>query len=105
MKERIREIAGALLATAAQRALRSGELLAQDAAYPAFADRFPSQETADQDRALGDVLADMASARPLDRPGCGDLGFGTTELALRPAFVAAMAGVQVAHVSPTTRLP
>src|SRR3546814_9630844 len=66
MKERIREIAGELLSTAAQRALRPGEMLAQDAAYPAFADRFPYQETDDQDRAIGDVLADMASGRPMD---------------------------------------
>ncbi|MCA0209723.1 MAG: transcription-repair coupling factor [Proteobacteria bacterium] len=104
MKERIREIAGELLATAAQRALRSGELLAQDAAYPAFADRFPYQETDDQDRAIGDVLADMASGRPMDRLVCGDVGFGKTEVALRAAFVAAMAGVQVAVVVPTTLL-
>ncbi|MDP3783462.1 MAG: transcription-repair coupling factor [Sphingopyxis sp.] len=104
MKERIREIAGELLATAAQRALRSGELLAQDAAYPAFADRFPYQETDDQDRAIGDVLADMASGKPMDRLVCGDVGFGKTEVALRAAFVAAMAGVQVAVVVPTTLL-
>ncbi|KTE07076.1 transcription-repair coupling factor [Sphingopyxis sp. H115] len=104
MKERIREIAGELLATAAQRALRSGELLAQDAAYPAFADRFPYQETDDQDRAISDVLADMASGRPMDRLVCGDVGFGKTEVALRAAFVAAMAGVQVAVVVPTTLL-
>ena len=99
MKERIREIAGELLATAAQRALRPGEVLTQDAAYPAFADRFPYQETDDQDRAIGDVLEDMASGRPMDR-----LGFGKTEVALRAAFVAAMAGVQVAVVVPTTLL-
>ncbi|WP_432769867.1 MAG: transcription-repair coupling factor [Sphingopyxis sp.] len=104
MKERIREIAGELLATAALRALRSGELLAQDAAYPAFADRFPYQETDDQDRAIGDVLADMASGKPMDRLVCGDVGFGKTEVALRAAFVAAMAGVQVAVVVPTTLL-
>ena len=103
MKERIREIAGELLATAAQRALRPGEVLTQDAAYPAFADRFPYQETDDQDRAIGDVLEDMASGRPMDRL-CGDVGFGKTEVALRAAFVAAMAGVQVAVVVPTTLL-
>src|SRR3546814_2623657 len=104
MKERIREIAGELLATAAQRALRSGELLAQDAAYPAFADRFPYQETDDQDRAIGAVLADMASGHPMDRLVCGDVGLGQTEVALRAAFVAAIAGVQVPLVCPTTLL-
>src|SRR3546814_19202950 len=104
MKERIREIAGELLSTAAQRALRPGEMLAQDAAYPAFADRFPYQETDDQDRAIGDVLADMASGRPMDRLVCGDVGFGKTAVALRPAFVAAIAGVQVGVVCPSTLL-
>ncbi|HET6537874.1 MAG TPA: transcription-repair coupling factor [Sphingopyxis sp.] len=104
MKDRIREIAGELLATAALRALRTGEVLAADAAYPAFADRFPYQETDDQERAIGDVLEDLASGRPMDRLVCGDVGFGKTEVALRAAFVAAMAGVQVAVVVPTTLL-
>ena len=35
---------------------------------------------------------------------CGDVGFGKTEIALRAAFVAAMSGVQVAVVVPTTLL-
>src|SRR3546814_11337930 len=35
---------------------------------------------------------------------CGDVGFGKTEVALRAAFVAAMQGVQVAVVCPTTLL-
>ncbi|MDX2211005.1 MAG: transcription-repair coupling factor [Sphingopyxis sp.] len=104
MKERIREIAGELLATAAARALRPADVLEADASYPAFADRFPYQETDDQDRAIGDVLADLAAGKPMDRLVCGDVGFGKTEVALRAAFVAAMAGMQVAVVCPTTLL-
>ncbi len=104
MKERIREIAGELLATAAARALRPADVLEADATYPAFADRFPYQETDDQDRAIGDVLADLAAGKPMDRLVCGDVGFGKTEVALRAAFVAAMAGMQVAVVCPTTLL-
>jgi transcription-repair coupling factor (superfamily II helicase) len=50
------------------------------------------------------VLEDLASGRPMDRLVCGDVGFGKTEVALRAAFVAAMAGVQVAVVVPTTLL-
>ena len=38
----------------------------------------------------------------MDRLVCGDVGFGKTEVALRAAFVAAMAGKQVAVVVPTT---
>ncbi len=104
MKERIREIAGDLLATAAERALRSADIAAADAAYPSFVDRFPFAETDDQDRAIGDVLTDLASGRPMDRLVCGDVGFGKTEVALRATFVAAMAGMQVAIVCPTTLL-
>jgi transcription-repair coupling factor (superfamily II helicase) len=50
------------------------------------------------------VIADLASARPMDRVVCGDVGFGKTEVALRAAFVAATAGKQVAVLVPTTLL-
>jgi transcription-repair coupling factor (superfamily II helicase) len=104
MKERIREIAGELIATAALRALRAADIAQPDAAYNAFVDRFPYQETDDQDRAIGEVLDDLAAGKPMDRLVCGDVGFGKTEIALRAAFVAAMAGFQVAIVCPTTLL-
>ncbi|MBB4084953.1 transcription-repair coupling factor [Sphingomonas carotinifaciens] len=105
MKERIREIAGELIATAAERALRPGELAEPDTAgYPSFVDRFPYEETDDQDRAIQDVLGDLAAGKPMDRLIVGDVGFGKTEVALRAAFVAAMAGMQVAVVCPTTLL-
>jgi transcription-repair coupling factor (superfamily II helicase) len=61
-------------------------------------------ETEDQEAAIGDVLEDLASGKPMDRLVCGDVGFGKTEVALRAAFVAAMAGMQVAVVAPTTLL-
>jgi transcription-repair coupling factor (superfamily II helicase) len=105
MKERIREIAGELIATAARRAVRPGEVLEPDAGgYPAFVDRFPYEETDDQDRAIGDVIHDLGAGKPMDRLIVGDVGFGKTEVALRAAFVAAMAGQQVAVVCPTTLL-
>jgi len=105
LKERIREIAGELLATAAKRALRPGKVLEPDSSgYPAFVDRFPYAETEDQDRAIADVLDDLAAGKPMDRLVCGDVGFGKTEVALRAAFVAAMGGMQVALVCPTTLL-
>ncbi len=105
MKERIREIAGTLIAVAAERALRPGEIAEPDASgYPAFVDRFPYEETDDQDRAISDVLDDLAAGKPMDRLIVGDVGFGKTEVALRAAFVAAMAGMQVAVVCPTTLL-
>ncbi|CAH0496653.1 transcription-repair coupling factor [Novosphingobium sp. CECT 9465] len=105
MRERILEMAGQLMATAAHRALREGAVLAADpTSYGPFVDRFPWDETDDQERAIDDVLNDMAGGKPMDRLVCGDVGFGKTEVALRAAFVAAMAGMQVAVVAPTTLL-
>lgn len=105
MKERIREIAQDLLRVAAARATRPADVLVADqGAYAAFVDRFPWAETDDQLRATADVLADLAAGRPMDRLVCGDVGFGKTEVALRAAFAAAIAGAQVAVVCPTTLL-
>ena len=104
MKERIREIAGELIKLAAVRATRPGVIAEPDAGYPAFVDRFPYEETEDQDRAIADVLQDLEAGKPMDRLVCGDVGFGKTEVALRAAFVMAMSGKQVALVCPTTLL-
>jgi transcription-repair coupling factor (superfamily II helicase) len=104
MKERIREIAGDLIRVAAERALRPGPVIEPDTGYAAFADRFPYEETEDQDRAIADVLEDLAAGKPMDRLICGDVGFGKTEVALRAAFASAMAGLQVALIAPTTLL-
>ena len=105
MKERIREIAGELIKVAAMRATRAGVVAEPDPhAFPQFVDRFPYEETDDQDRAIADVLADLESGKPMDRLVCGDVGFGKTEVALRAAFVMAMSGRQVALICPTTLL-
>ncbi|MFC0590837.1 transcription-repair coupling factor [Novosphingobium aquiterrae] len=105
LKERIREIAHELLRTAAQRTLRTAPaLLPEQASYDQFVEKFPWQETDDQDAAIDDVLADLGEGKPMDRLVCGDVGFGKTEVALRAAFVAAMAGQQVAVIAPTTLL-
>jgi transcription-repair coupling factor (superfamily II helicase) len=104
MKERIREIAGELIKTAALRAMRPGVIAQPDSSYPQFVDRFPYEETDDQDRAIEDVLNDLEAGKPMDRLVCGDVGFGKTEVALRAAFVMAMSGKQVALVCPTTLL-
>ena len=104
MKERIREIAGELIKTAALRATRAGVIAEPDSSFPQFVDRFPYEETDDQDRAIEDVLKDLESGKPMDRLVCGDVGFGKTEVALRAAFVMAMSGKQVALICPTTLL-
>jgi transcription-repair coupling factor (superfamily II helicase) len=105
VKQRIRDIAGELIRVAAERQLRPGEVVTPpDGIYEEFAARFPYPETEDQLNAIADTLGDLASGRPMDRLICGDVGFGKTEIALRAAFIAAMAGDQVAVVVPTTLL-
>ncbi|MBT2133938.1 transcription-repair coupling factor [Croceibacterium sp. LX-88] len=105
LKERIREIANELLRTAAARALRRAPVLEpEENAFNQFVERFPWQETEDQEQAIEDVLRDLSEGKPMDRLVCGDVGFGKTEVALRAAFVAAMNGQQVAVVAPTTLL-
>ena len=105
MKQRIRDMAGELIRTAAARRLREATTLAPaEGTWDEFCARFPFAETEDQSRAIADVLEDMAAGRPMDRLICGDVGFGKTEVALRAAFVAAMSGAQVAVVVPTTLL-
>ena len=105
LKERVREIASQLIKTAAQRELRDGEVLTlPDGIYDEFASRFPYEETEDQLTAIDAVISDLARGRPMDRLICGDVGFGKTEVALRSAYIAVMAGKQVAVVVPTTLL-
>ena len=105
MKQRIRDMAGELIRTAAARRVREATSLAPaEGTWDEFCARFPFAETEDQARAIADVLEDMAAGRPMDRLICGDVGFGKTEVALRAAFVAAMSGAQVAVVVPTTLL-
>lgn len=105
LKERIRIMADKLIRIAAERALRKAPVLEPPPGmWDAFSARFPYQETDDQLTAIGDVIDDLTSGAPMDRLVVGDVGFGKTEVAMRAAFVAAMAGVQVAVIAPTTLL-
>lgn len=105
LKERIREMADRLIRIAAERELRKAPVLEPEHhAWEEFSARFPYTETDDQLRAIEDVLNDLDAGRPMDRLICGDVGFGKTEVAMRAAFVAAMAGMQVAVIAPTTLL-
>ena len=103
--EQVRDTAAELLNIYARRAAREGHAFrfsAQD--YETFANDFGFDETADQNAAIHAVIQDMISPRPMDRLGCGDVGFGKTEVALRAAFVAVTGGRQVAFLAPTTLL-
>ncbi|WP_366656767.1 transcription-repair coupling factor [Fodinicurvata sp. EGI_FJ10296] len=105
VKRRLKDMADELLRIAAGRELKSAEpIVPAPGLYEEFAAKFPFPETEDQLRAIDEVLSDLASGKPMDRLICGDVGFGKTEVALRAAFVVAMAGFQVAVVVPTTLL-
>jgi transcription-repair coupling factor (superfamily II helicase) len=97
--------ARALTELAVERAGRTAPALVPDTAlYERFAAGFAFTETPDQTRAIEAVRNDLAAGRPMERLVVGDVGYGKTEVALRAAAVAALAGKQVAIAAPTTVL-
>ena len=104
-KKGARRMAKELLHLYAERETRPGHAFAApDNHYREFEATFPYQETPDQELVIGEVIADMTRPRSMDRLVCGDVGFGKTEIALRAAFLAVVAGKQVAVLVPTTTL-
>lgn len=100
-----RKLAFDLVDVYARRAAAKGYRFSVDTPWMRqLAESFPYQETPDQERAIEDVLADMASPRPMDRLICGDVGFGKTEVAIRAAFAAVQDHKQVMVLCPTTIL-
>ncbi|WP_207443827.1 DEAD/DEAH box helicase [Roseomonas haemaphysalidis] len=105
VEAQVADSARALCRMARERAQRTAPVLRAPArAYHRFAARFPYALTPDQADGIDAVLADLASGTPMNRLVCGDVGFGKTEVALRAAAVAALAGRQVAVLAPTTVL-
>jgi transcription-repair coupling factor (superfamily II helicase) len=105
VRDEVKQLADDLLKLYAQRAgVERPPLPAEDRAYAEFEASFEFDETADQTRAIDDVMEDLTKKRAMDRVVCGDVGFGKTEVAMRAAFRVAMAGRQVAVLCPTTVL-
>ena len=101
----VAEAARALLALVREREATPAPVLRPPPEpFARLAARFPYELTPDQAVATAAALADLASGRPMDRLVCGDVGFGKTEVALRAAAAAALAGKQVAVLAPTTVL-
>jgi len=101
----VRDLAADLLNVQAARASRPGFAFPVDAPWQReFESAFVYEETPDQWRAIQDTKGDMEQAKPMDRLVCGDAGFGKTEVAIRAAFKAVLAGKQVAVLVPTTVL-
>jgi transcription-repair coupling factor (superfamily II helicase) len=104
-RQKAYDIAAELLELAALRESRVGQSMPIPVeAYRDFRDRFPFEETPDQNQVIEEVLNDLADKKPMDRLVCGDVGFGKTEVALRAAFVAVHNKQQVAMLVPTTLL-
>ncbi|MET4387381.1 transcription-repair coupling factor (superfamily II helicase) [Bradyrhizobium sp. F1.4.3] len=104
--EREIQVAGKVLAKhiSQRRRRRAAKLIPPGSVYEKFVARFPYFTTADQAKAIRDVLDDLASGHPMDRVICGDVGFGKTEVALRAAAAVVLSGKQVAIAVPTTVL-
>jgi transcription-repair coupling factor (superfamily II helicase) len=105
IEKAVADLASELLHMQAARNAISGVAYPKDNEWlREFEAEFIYEETADQLKAAAEIKRDMESQRPMDRLICGDVGYGKTELAIRAAFKAVMAGKQVAVLVPTTIL-
>ncbi len=105
VRRAVAEIAQELVDLYARRATAEGDACREDGPWQIeMESAFPFVETPDQHQAITDVKADMESTKPMDRLIAGDVGYGKTEVAVRAAFKAVMAGRQVAVLAPTTVL-
>ncbi len=101
----VRDLASQLLQVQAARTSHTGFAFPVDAPWQReFEGSFLFEETPDQLKAIEATKRDMENTKPMDRLICGDVGFGKTEVALRAAFKAVLAGKQVAILVPTTVL-
>lgn len=99
------DYAAELLNLHAQRSQGGGHAFPPDHPWQKdFEDAFPFTETTDQLGAIEATKHDMEQTAPMDRLICGDVGFGKTEVAIRAALKAVLAGKQVAILVPTTVL-
>jgi transcription-repair coupling factor (superfamily II helicase) len=105
VRKRVKALAGELLRLHAQRATAPGIAFPEDGEWEVeLEEGFPYQETPDQEAAITAVKTDMQRPHPMDRLVCGDVGFGKTEVSVRAAFKAALAGKQTMMLAPTTIL-
>ena len=105
VQEAVEDLALELLKVQAIRESQPGSAFPYDDHWQhEFEASFPFEATEDQISATAAIKEDLAQARPMDRLLCGDVGYGKTEVAMRAAFKAVMAGKQVGILAPTTIL-
>ena len=104
-KSAVKDIAKNLIQLYAERQRRPGFAFPESCEMEdEFDSRFEYEETPSQLTAIEEIKRDMMRPVPMNRLLCGDVGFGKTEVALRAAFKAVLAGKQVALLVPTTLL-
>jgi transcription-repair coupling factor (superfamily II helicase) len=104
-KAKVKDIAKELIKLYAQRRASKGFAFPPDGYLQTELEAsFIYEDTPDQITSTQDVKADMEKDYPMDRLICGDVGFGKTEVAIRAAYKAVVAGKQVAILVPTTIL-
>jgi ATP-dependent DNA helicase RecG len=82
--------------------LRPGQThSARGALLEEFLRRLPFDLTAAQDRVIGEVRRDLASAHPMNRLLQGDVGSGKTVVAIAAILLAVESGSQTALMAPT----
>ncbi len=105
VKEKLFAIASQIINLSAQRHLKKGIVLKNDLEEHAiFMSEAGFVHTEDQERAINDMLDDMASGKMMDRLLSADVGFGKTEVAMNGMFVAVKNGYQAMMIAPTTLL-
>ena len=104
-KKAVKDISRELIALYAKRKASKGFAFSPDSYLQHELEAsFKWEDTPDQQSATAAVKKDMESDQPMDRLGCGDVGVGKTEVAIRAAFKAAVDGKQAAVLVPTTIL-
>jgi len=93
----------------ARRARRRGEVAVSRRSHGSglrdrLAARLPWKLTGDQERAVSEIVADMAAPRPMARLLQGDVGSGKTLVAFFAALEAVESGGQAAMMAPTELL-
>ena len=105
VKKRLFEIAGAILNTAAARALiKAPKITLPKKELQEFQALSGFEYTDDQTQSVDEILTQMSSGNIMDRLLSGDVGFGKTEVALNTIYAAYKSGYQSAFIVPTTLL-
>ncbi len=105
VKKRLFEIAGAILNTAAARALIKAPKISVDKKdLKEFQALSGFEYTEDQTQSINEILEQTSSGHIMDRLLSGDVGFGKTEVAMNAIFACFKSGYQTALIVPTTLL-